>query len=370
MKKFLLLSLLSCSVSLAQDHSHKSDRAISFPDITGYRTLKTDLHIHSVFSDGNVWPTIRVLEAVRDDLDAIALTEHLEYQPHKEDIPHPDRNRAHEVALEEAKDHDLLLIRGSEITRSEPVGHNNAIFLKDANPLLIDDAPTVFQEANKQGAFVFWNHPAWYAQSPNGNPVWTDFQAAMVKNGKLHGIEVINSVDYSEEALNLALEHNLAIMGTSDIHGLIDWDYNEKGKSRPVTLVFSKEKSETALRDALFAGRTVAAYTDILIGKSEFLNPLLQASICVIAANYIKDTQVLRVHLKNNCSSDLLLQNAMPYNFYNEASVFELPARGEIILLIKTLKQLSKLNLSLTALKCYTAPKKNPTITWEVNITQ
>ena len=47
--------------------------------------------------------------------------------------------------------------------------------------------------AKKQNAFVFWNHPAWYAQSPSGNPVLSDFQEERIKNGELHGIEVINS---------------------------------------------------------------------------------------------------------------------------------------------------------------------------------
>lgn len=44
--------------------------------------VSTDLHIHTVFSDGNVWPTLRVEEARREGLDLIAMTEHLEYQPH------------------------------------------------------------------------------------------------------------------------------------------------------------------------------------------------------------------------------------------------------------------------------------------------
>ena len=53
-------------------------RAIEFPDTGEYRTLVVDLHTHSVFSDGHVWPSIRVGEAIRDGLDAIAVTEHLE----------------------------------------------------------------------------------------------------------------------------------------------------------------------------------------------------------------------------------------------------------------------------------------------------
>ena len=46
---------------------------IRVPDPEGYRTLKCDFHIHTVFSDGLVWPTVRVDEAYREGLDAIAL---------------------------------------------------------------------------------------------------------------------------------------------------------------------------------------------------------------------------------------------------------------------------------------------------------
>ncbi len=134
MKFHILFIALVFSLALsAQDHSHKSSRAITFPDVPGYKTLKTDLHQHTVFSDGNVWPTIRVMEALRDNLDVISLTEHLEYQPHKADIPHPDRNRSYHLALQEAKDHDLLIIHGPEITRQATMGHNNAVLQPDAN---------------------------------------------------------------------------------------------------------------------------------------------------------------------------------------------------------------------------------------------
>jgi len=78
-------------------YDHHAERAIHFPHTENYLTLVTDLHMHTVFSDGSVWPDIRVEEAVRDSLDVISLTEHIEYQPHKEDIPHPDRNRAHDI---------------------------------------------------------------------------------------------------------------------------------------------------------------------------------------------------------------------------------------------------------------------------------
>lgn len=368
MKKILpALYLLCCMMPLyAQEHSHTAALALQYPNIDGYITLKTDLHQHTVFSDGHVWPNIRVMEALRENLDVIALTEHLEYQPHKEDIPHPDRNRSFQLALEEAKEHDLMIVHGSEITRAAPVGHSNALFIKDANKLMAKDSLAPFQEAKKQNAFVFWNHPAWYAQSPNGNPTLSDFQKERIKNGELHGIEVINTTDYAEESLALALEHNLTIMGTSDIHGLIDWDYTEKGNHRPITLVFAKEKSEESLREALFAGRTVAVFNALLVGRPQFLKPLLQACIKINKAAYIPKTDILEVELENVSSSKLLFENQMPFTFYSSSPVFEVPAGKTFTLLIKTLDKKESIDLQLKALGAFTAPKVQPIISWKV----
>jgi predicted metal-dependent phosphoesterase TrpH len=370
MKRILiLLSIFSTLQAInSQSHSHSGNLALTYPDIEGYLTLKTDLHQHTVFSDGNVWPTIRVQEALRENLDAISLTEHLEYQPHIDDIPHPDRNRSYHLALEEAKEHGLLIVHGSEITREEPVGHSNAVFISDANKLMADDPAIPFQEAKKQNAFVFWNHPAWHAQSPSGNPVLSDFQVERLKNGELHGIEVINTFDYAEESLALALKYNLTIMGTSDIHGLIDWDYTEKGMHRPITLVFAIDKSLESLREALFAGRTVAVYNSLLVGKSEFLTPLIKASIQIKEATYIPETHVLRVDLENISSSDMMFENQMPYTLYSKAPVFEIPAGETVTLQIKTLEKKESISLDLKALGAYTAPKEQPVISWEIKV--
>jgi len=116
----LLLGLQSAG-GFAHDTAYaptpSNQRAIEFPDTNKYKTLAVDLHIHSVFSDGHVWPNIRVAEAQQDGLDAIAMTEHLEWQPHLADIPHPDRNRSYQEAAESAKGSDLIVLSGSEITR-------------------------------------------------------------------------------------------------------------------------------------------------------------------------------------------------------------------------------------------------------------
>merc|ERR1711965_651586 len=66
--------------------------------------------MHTVFSDGSVWPNIRVQEANREGLDCISTTEHLEYQPHSKDIPHPDRNRSFELASHAARNSELIVV--------------------------------------------------------------------------------------------------------------------------------------------------------------------------------------------------------------------------------------------------------------------
>lgn len=364
-----ILFLFFVFTCFAQNHKHTSNGELLYPNIPGYTTLKTDLHQHTVFSDGKVWPTIRVHEALRDGLDVISLTEHLEYQPHATDIPHPDRNRSFELAIAEAKDHDLLIVHGSEITRRAPMGHSNALFIKDANPLLHPkDSVKPFVEAKKQGAFVFWNHPNWSAQSPTGNPNYSQFHKDRVANNELHGIEVINSGYYDKESLELALKENLVIMGTSDIHGLIDWDYTEKGNSRPITLVFAKEKSEKGLKEALFNGRTVAVFNSLFVGKEEFLKPLIKASITIENVHYEGKTQILALTLKNNSSSDLQFLNKMNYSFYGESPLFTVPAKGELVLKVKTLEILKNLDLKLEAIEAFIAPDKNPIIDWEIKV--
>ena len=104
----------------------------------------------------------------------------------------------------------------------------------------------------------------------------------LLKEGLLHGIEVVNDKTYSAEALQIAIDHNLAVMGTSDIHGLVDWRYDvPKGGHRPVTLVFAEKKTERALKEALENRRTVVWFDNTLIGSSKYLVPLIQESLNV-----------------------------------------------------------------------------------------
>lgn len=365
MRENLLFALLLLSfVGFSQDHSHALARKLKFPDIPGYKTLKCDFHQHTVFSDGSVWPDIRVQEALMDGLDGISLTEHLEYQPHNDDIPHPDRNRSYDIAIKEAANHDLIIVKGSEITRKMPPGHNNAIFLSDPNKLLIDDSIQVFREAKKQGAFIFWNHPNWTPQRKDGMASLTDLHRLLIREKLLDGIEVVNDQTFSIEALQIALDNNLTIMGNSDIHKLIDWDFKvAQGGHRPITLVFAKERTAESIKEALMNRRTVAVYKDLLIGRNEFLVPLIENSLKIIAAKYIGKYNVLGVEIENLSSTEIVLQNQTGYTLHNNNDMITLKPGEKTTVEVKTIERKPEVTLRFLVLSAVNAPGKHPLIT-------
>lgn len=368
MKRFLSILLLPMLFAPAAIAQHIEERSIDFPDVPNYLTLVCDLHMHTVFSDGSVWPDIRVQEAQRDGLDAIAITEHLEYQPHSHDIPHPDRNRSYEIAQATSPDSPLIVINGSEITRSMPPGHANAIFLADTNPLLTDDPIASYREANRQDAFVFWNHPHWTSQRKDGVSTLTDMHRMLISEGLLHGIEIANEMTYSDEALAIALEHDLTMLGTSDIHGLVDWQFDvPRGGHRPVTLVFAEERSAESIKAGLRARRTVVWFDHTLIGREEHLLPLIEASVSVANAQYLGDTSVLEVILHNDSDATFLLKNHSDMTFHDAASVIELPPHADTRLEVKTLERMASVTLAFEVLSAVTAPGVHPTLTIQAN---
>ncbi|HYW80759.1 MAG TPA: hypothetical protein VE890_14355, partial [Thermoguttaceae bacterium] len=233
-------------------------REIDFPDVEGYQTVACDLHMHTVFSDGRVWPPVRVMEAWRQGLDAIAITDHVEYQPHKDDLP-TNHNRPYDLAAGTAKAQGILLPRATEITRDTPPGHFNAIFLDDVGPLDTKEFLGAIEQANKQGAFVFWNHHEWKGEERGR---WLDVHTTMVENKWLHGMEIANGGSYYPNAHRWCLEKNLTMLGNTDIH---DPDLRQASTTddhRTMTLVFVKEKTLDGLKEALQQGRTVVWYED------------------------------------------------------------------------------------------------------------
>lgn len=311
--RFLLAVSALVLADTAQSHEPilRARTPIKIPEVPGYTTLKCDFHIHTVFSDGLVWPTVRAEEAWREGLDVIAITDHIEYQPHKADVS-TNHNRSYEIARGAGEDLQVMVIKGSEITRSMPPGHLNAIFLTNSLSLAVTGWREAIQAADQQGAFIFWNHPGWAAQIKDGKTQWYPEHTELLDGGMLHGIEVVNGHSYYPEAHRWAIEKKLTMLSNSDVHRPTGFDYAPHlGDHRPITLVFVKERTPHGLKEALFSQQTVVYAMDKLIGDEKFLAPIFKGSLEVRSPKIqLRAKQPFQVQLHNNSDLDYVLERS------------------------------------------------------------
>jgi len=340
MKKLNVILLAVVVSSLLSPAALFSAQAkINFPDIPGYKTLKCDFHMHTVFSDGSVWPAVRVDEAVREGLDVISITDHIEYQPHKKDVP-TNHNRPFEIAKGSAEKKGILLIKAAEITRDTPPGHFNALFLEDINPLDTKEFLDVFKAAEKQKAFVFWNHPDWKEDKKG----WFEIHTTLYDNKWLHGIEVANGGGYHLNGHKWSIEKNLTMMGNSDIHGPSLITETTPENHRTMTLVFAKERTSEAVKEALVKGRTAVWYKDQLIGKEDLLEAIFKVAVKVGDIEK-KGKRGVKLALRNNCDLNIRLKRTGEVG----PEELTLAASGVTTVKIRPPKGAEKIELAYTA---------------------
>jgi hypothetical protein len=255
--------------ALAAAAAAQQRNPLPVPDIPGYRTLKCDFHMHTVFSDGEVWPTTRVAEAWRDGVDAISITDHAGYNPHREDIP-PKLERPYQIAERPAAQAGILLIPGVEIAEGDI--HANALFAAGPNQFMGLGFLDALRKARAQGAFVFWNHPGW-----KGPAQWFPLIASAYDEKLIQGMELVNGSSFYPEAYPWIAEKSWCILSNSDIHAPMAAEY--RGGTRPLTLVFARTADADGIREALFARRTAAWMGGEVWGQAELLRGLWEGAV-------------------------------------------------------------------------------------------
>jgi hypothetical protein len=298
------MAMVISSISFAQNSK------ITIPDIAGFYTLKGDFHMHTVFSDGHVWPTFRVNEALRDDLDVISLTEHIDYEGFP-DLIDQDYNKSYEIASKAAENKRLIIIKGVEISPRVAPYHHNALFLEDANILptqymksgkaefVMKDSIThdqlmgPFLAAKKQNAFVVYNHPSWGWWDKKDTVLFTSFHQELLDMDILKGIEVVNSGNYNVIAHRMAMEYELTMVCNTDEH--YDNYPRYKDTHRPMTLVFAKEKTAAGVEEALFTKRTALYFGDYVIAREPEAEALFKSSVKVFSERKLRKAEPLLV---------------------------------------------------------------------------
>ena len=81
------------------------------------------------------------------------------------------------------------------------------------------------------------------------------------------------------------------MFGDTDEHGITAHRFNSMGIYRTMTLIFAKDLTEKAIKDAILARRTVAYSGGYLIGEESWLVELLNAAV---------DCRLMRVDEKTN----------------------------------------------------------------------
>ena len=302
------------------------------PEVNGYTVYKADLHTHSIYSDGDCTPEFHVREAWYDGLDVLAITEHVEYRRHegkmlnflKGYVPEgtqainnsiinkpadergiqSDLNFPVKLAQETAKNYGITIVPGAEITR-EPIayGHYNALFTTDNNAIYAADALQSLRNAKAQGALVMHNHPGWRRKSLE-HP---EFEIAAYGEGLIDGIEIMNGGEFYPKAISRAHARNLFVSANTDIHDTTVATYRAQGHRRNMTLIFAKENTLEALREAIEARRTLAYSFGTIAGDEQLLKDLFAASIQTKVLH--TDTHGRRtVSLTNNSSVQYVLR--------------------------------------------------------------
>lgn len=294
-------------------------RNVPVPDIPGYRTLKADLHMHTIYSDGQVTPKMRVIEAWMEGLDVLAFTDH---------TPAPWRGISQNLndPFAEAKitaDRvGFKIIKGLEITCNDPMGHINVLFVNDVNryrmkAATMEETERVLGLAREEGAYVFTNHPGW----PDENSTLTDYVAGHLEDGTFRGIEVFNSGEFYPMAIDHALKYNVAMLSNTDCHYPTYYMFDQENDHRDITLIFARDDSDEAVKEALNAGRTIAWAHNILCGREDLMRTFLHACIKVVKADYDSEGFV-RFRLENVSDIPFVLKSEKPQE------TIQIPARG------------------------------------------
>jgi predicted metal-dependent phosphoesterase TrpH len=223
----VLLGIVSGTLSDSAQSPSRNERG-------GYEVIEADFHVHSHFGDGILSPFSLVLQARRQGLQAIAITDHNQI-----------------FGARCARWFSKLIggptvLVGEEITA--PAFHLIAVGLNERVTWRQSPSDAI-REIHRQGGVAIAGHP--------GRKYWTAYDDVIQE---LDGTEVMHPVAYTSGERGKEIREfyrradasgrNLTAVGSSDYH----W-FNSLGLCR--TFVFVRNNDEREILNALREGRTV-----------------------------------------------------------------------------------------------------------------
>lgn len=358
---------------------------IILPQVNGYNCYKGDFHVHTSYSDGRVNPKGRVLEAWYDGLDILAITDHyegtsglkgalkvaaplspegkpIEYKSAR-DVGHAtaDFNAIHKEAEWQLKrsGFPMLLIKGCEMAREpKEYGHFNCLFLKDINSVYDPDIAEAFKKVKKQGGIVIHNHPSY--RRPGGTTEKSEAHKKLYEAGLIDGVEVANGTNFYPQMIRRCIDEKLTMFANTDEHVLTSYRFGSLGCYRTMTLIFAKELTEKAIKDAILKRRTLAYIGGYIAGEEKLLSDFLNAAVdCKLLKEDAKKEQ--RTYMFTNMSS-------ITYRFRRGKTIYELePFKSVMITMGKDKKTGDYLPPRFLVDNMWHIDFEHPTITLEID---
>ena len=356
---------------------------IILPEVNGFKCYKGDFHIHTSYSDGRVNPKGRVLEAWYDGLDVIAITDHyegtsglkgalkvaaplspdgkpLEYKSAR-DAGHAtaDFNAIHKEAEWQLKrsGFPMLLIKGCEMAREpKEYGHFNCLFLKDINSVYDPDIAEAFKKVKKQGGIVIHNHPSYR----RGTTDKSESHKKLYDAGLIDGVEVANGVNFYPQMVRRCVDEKLTMFGNTDEHVLTAYRFGSLNCYRTMTLIFAKNLTEKAIKDAILKHRTLAYVCGYIAGEEKLLGDFLNAAV---------DCKLMKVNEKKGERTFMYTNmSSITYRLRRGKTIYELePFKSLIFTLGKNKKTGEYLAPQFTVENMWHMDFKHPVIELEID---
>ena len=371
------------TVTFVQNPQRRTE--IILPQVKGLNVYKADLHTHSIYSDAQLTPEERVKEAWYDGLDVMAMTDHVEYRRHEQNMLKflkgytggeakkainanvirksateegilADLNLPVKLAQNAAKAYGnaLLIIPACEITREpKTIGHFNALFTTDNNAIYDVDPLQSLRNAKAQGALITQNHPGWSRKTCD----ITEFEQKAFDEKLIDGVEIMNGYWFYPKAMQRCVDWGLYMVGCTDIHNLTN-HYRQNGNFRTMTLIFAKDNSAKSIRKALEKRMTLAYSAGNIAGDAELLQDFFKASVsCKFLARGKKGAAVYA--LTNTTS--------LGYKIRIGRKVLELPAFQTITISVSKDKEGEDKDVTFHVVNMWEVGYKNPKIVFKAS---
>jgi 3',5'-nucleoside bisphosphate phosphatase len=350
---------------------------IQFPKLGEFQVVTGDFHVHTLYSEGTVMPSVRLYEAWTEGVDVVSITDHTEFLTTS--LPEK-KGRAFSEVADLAKALDLVLIRGAEVSTvysaenemmTDVVRRSNTdfivLFVQDENALF---APfdIAMERARQQGCLNIWAHPG---------SQWRPIPEKFLQMGWLHGVEIRNTVTagrsnleefrgryFYPQVADWGKEKQLALIASSDVHSPAQFE-RLPSKPRDFTLLLVKERSPEGVREAILAKRTMAWFEGMLWGRAADLELLARRSLSISALPGSGRTQALRV--RNASSFPFEIQcKAAQKGWTVPTRALAVPPLGTIVLPASRDASQQPASLQLTLANVFTSRQSNLDLVYEV----